>query len=117
SRVSRHRHDACPPNVASDCHGASARRASRWLRLASSASEATKTRTVVRMTARPRSFLWWPAHNLYVRRSGTPAGGHGDGHRRLLRTGISGRPRGGDREAPPDRSSGLEGGGLLYRGE
>src|SRR3989440_12882030 len=43
--VSRHRHDACPANATSDFHEAKARSASRWLRLASSPSEATKHRT------------------------------------------------------------------------
>src|SRR2546428_3242211 len=43
--TSRHRQDGRPPNATSDSQVANARSASRWLRLASSPSEATKNRT------------------------------------------------------------------------
>src|SRR2546429_4745594 len=54
--VSRHRHDACPANATSDFHEAKARSASRWLRLASSASEATKHRTDVGKDSASKAF-------------------------------------------------------------
>jgi len=72
SRVSRHRHDARPLNATSGSHGAIDRSASRWLRLASSASEATKNRTGVRKGSAAKVFPL-AANNLYVRRSGTAA--------------------------------------------
>ena len=54
--VSRHRHDVRPPNAASDFHEAKARSASRWFRLASSASEATKHRTDVGKDSASKAF-------------------------------------------------------------
>src|SRR2546427_8096995 len=54
--VPGHRHDVRPPNAASDFHEAKARSASRWLRLASSASEATKHRTDVGKDSASKAF-------------------------------------------------------------
>src|SRR5439155_15591576 len=88
--VSLHRHEFRPPNDTSDSQLAKARSASRWLRLASSASEATKNRTDVGKDSAAKAFPLCLAHNLYVRRSGTAAGGHGHGHLPVLGSRLPG---------------------------
>src|SRR2546422_8616048 len=108
--MSRSRHEGAPPNASSWSQDASSNSASRWFRLASSSSDATKNRTSAAKKSPAMVFLLWaPAHKLYVCSSGTRAGSDGHRHVRLVRSRIPGGSCRGDREATPGGPPGVEG--------
>src|SRR5207249_10556949 len=107
--VSRHRHEGRPPNGTCS-QEVNARSASRWLRLASSAAEATKNRTDAAMDSAAKAFPPVSSAQTLCASLRYSGGAHGHGHLPILGPRLPGRPRRGDREASPHGPPGVEGG-------